>query len=736
MADGRADPNDSLIKKPEVVRYSGIGFGLHFSSLEHEEAYCSETSAKLRKKLRSFRNVVTPLSLVVVSLAGVASGQYYKLEKTFLLNASQMLLLNLVLHLPLKANVEHQLCIVNNIFPCLFFCTNPIRIHRMLPEWFPLPAPITSRVESCHIDALEISADTWRIGALLLTWNFFSAVSPVRSNFQLMYTILFLSLSCCIFFFPPLMPNDSVHSGAKMLNMILIFVGAFSLAYVSYFQDRQNRETWALQNQRDQYAEASTRHKKLQALLHILCPAVVHVRDGQITPVDAVEDLFGERVVTLMDLPTQDSQENLCHEIRDLVDEVHATGGRPLKRKVMVRPRGGAKVFLTTVCAVVEDESVGALVGFEIHDYWETTTGIILPESAETISRPSHESGDTSDISANESELVTDEEDQDEDRDGLGEGLKRVLFDEGSARSGRERTQHARSTGKRKTDRTAKTVMDFRISPMALRIWQSKSQPQVTPSRQIPAQFLSTDVELHRRVDRNAVANEAAVLLACRHPNILFMLGFVYDSGGGWYGPMMVMEKSWGTVSKAIHSRRLTAVASLSIAEQVAAALHFLHTGRGIHHGAVDIGNVVLLNYPSRGRGHVTAKLTNFAKAMRVRTENRTSLAMDIRAYVAFTSNLFVEDFGSVVWLDRCKLGDEQGQIRSNLEAIGTDHPELVALLLNSLSFDFFSSDNVDERFFALLEMLRSSKEQQLEQESSSLRQISKKDSQTLKFQL
>ena len=58
MADGRADPNDSLITKPEVVRYSGIGFGLHFSSLEHEEAYCSETSAKLRKKLRSFRNVV------------------------------------------------------------------------------------------------------------------------------------------------------------------------------------------------------------------------------------------------------------------------------------------------------------------------------------------------------------------------------------------------------------------------------------------------------------------------------------------------------------------------------------------------------------------------------------------------------------------------------------------------------------------------------------------------------
>ena len=130
------------------------------------------------------------------------------------------------------------------------------------------------------------------------------------------------------------MPNDSVHSGAKMLNMILIFVGAFSLAYVSYFQDRQNRETWALQNQRDQYAEASTRHKKLQALLHILCPAVVHVRDGQITPVDAVEDLFGERVVTLMDLPTQDSQENLCHEIRDLVDEV--------QHRSLFDPQGGS----------------------------------------------------------------------------------------------------------------------------------------------------------------------------------------------------------------------------------------------------------------------------------------------------------------------------------------------------------------------------------------------------------
>ena len=72
---------------------------------------------------------------------------------------------------------------------------------------------------------------------------------------------------------------------------------------------------------------------------------MVHVCDGQISPLSAVADLFGEGVETLQDLPTQDAKEDVSDDVRLLVDEVRASGG-PAKRRVMIRPRGGAKVRL------------------------------------------------------------------------------------------------------------------------------------------------------------------------------------------------------------------------------------------------------------------------------------------------------------------------------------------------------------------------------------------------------
>ena len=119
-----------------------------------------------------------------------------------------------------------------------------------------------------------------------------------------------------------------------MINAVLMLLGSLALCLVSYFQDRQNREAWAFQQQTLQHARASAVSEKLNALLHTLCTAVVHVRGEQLSPLDAVEDLFGEGVATLRDLPTQDAQENPRDEITGLVDEVRASGG-PAKRKLI-----------------------------------------------------------------------------------------------------------------------------------------------------------------------------------------------------------------------------------------------------------------------------------------------------------------------------------------------------------------------------------------------------------------
>jgi serine/threonine protein kinase len=228
-------------------------------------------------------------------------------------------------------------------------------------------------------------------------------------------------------------------------------------------------------------------------------------------------------------------------------------------------------------------------------------------------------------------------------------------------------------------------------------------------SRHISAKLCSTDVELHRRVDRNAVAIEASVLLECRHPNILLMLGFTLDLE---FGPVVVMEKSWGSVSKVLYSQRLLASISIRIADQVASALHFLH-GMRIHHGAVNIHNVILSDPPDHPRReNFAAKLTDFSNA-KLGVEDNRVLDTDIRAYGVFTSNLFVEDISRIVRFDKGTLEVEQESIKLNLESIRIDHPALVALIMKLVTPAPTTAREIDERFSELHELLRSSIEKQ-----------------------
>ena len=222
-------------------------------------------------------------------------------------------------------------------------------------------------------------------------------------------------------------------------------------------------------------------------------------------------------------------------------------------------------------------------------------------------------------------------------------------------------------------------------------------------SRNISAQLFSTDVELHRRANCNEVLTEASILLECRHPNILLMLGFTLNLD---YGPVLIMEKFWGSASKALYSQRLHAITAIRIADQVATALHHLFRLR-IHHGAVNIHNVVLSDPPDHPLTvNVVAKLTDFSNAKLGVNDNRV-LDRDMRAYGVLTSNLFVEDISNIVRFDKSISEVDQEMVMLNLEAIRTDHPELVDLLIKLVSPTLTTAREVDERFSKLHVLLR-----------------------------
>ena len=437
----------------QIVSKTGLA---QFSSLETEKVYREEASAALYKKSTYVRRIVLALSVFRLVPIAMYTGQvkffsgslwdytlrfepYFAFDLTYALTCAVCLLVNFVLHMSTKTSVEHQTCGVVTLWPCFMLCLNPLRLHRVYPEWFPLPEhSIIMQTDPCGIDFLEVSLDTKIIAWGLLSWLWIAGVFPVRANIQFIWASVLFSLSCCVLFLHPLKPNDSLYTqDARSGNITLLICGSLSLCYVTYLHDWLNRETWALQQ------ALAGRAKKLEALLTTLCPAVVHVREEQISPVNAVEDMFGERVATLLDLPTQDAKESLSDEVRDILDEVRVSGG-PAKRKVMIRPRGGSEVFLSTVCAVVDDESLGALVGFEVHDSWTITSAITAPQ--QDVSRGSDESEIVrqsrmiealSLLECGSNDSATGESRSDESM--IGEGLKRVLFDAGSSQSGRER---------------------------------------------------------------------------------------------------------------------------------------------------------------------------------------------------------------------------------------------------------------------------------------------------------
>jgi serine/threonine protein kinase len=177
----------------------------------------------------------------------------------------------------------------------------------------------------------------------------------------------------------------------------------------------------------------------------------------------------------------------------------------------------------------------------------------------------------------------------------------------------------------------------------------------------------------------------------------------------------MVMEKSWGSVSDALHLGPLTAIASIRIAEQIASALMYLR-GREIQHGAIDLHNVLLMDTPF-GDGNVVAKLTGFGNA-KLNVRDIRIFAIDVHAYGVFTSNLFVTESSSLVRFDMCTLALEQERIKFNLEALRTDYPELAAVLLKMVSLELTIAE---KGWYELHEILQSNTREHSEQRAGPL---------------
>jgi hypothetical protein len=470
--------------------------------------------------------------------------------------------------------------------------------------------------------------------------------------------LFFLS---CLIFVPPLGLNDASNS---LVNVLIIGVVCGGHWFGSYRNEYRDRLVWELQRRLDTC-------EQMDALLRLVFPAVVLVSpDGLITPSDALKEQFGVAISTLENIPTQDSKENLRDDLGELVKEVLASR-IPAKRNVMIRPRGGRQVFLCTACVASAKSDCGVHLAFDIHDTWESTSatqaerqafyqrgqasntetadprtiaGTLLDEGQEDPPRNNFFSNlaegqfdsEMSEVTSDDESLSTTSVDESIVSEVSDSARKKVSFQARQNQSGS-------SQDRKKTRKCRKAPMpaSFKIASSDLRYAQARRLTQVD--------FHTTAVDLLCRpslnVDGVDISRELRVLLQCRHPNIVFVLGVAFDFPGG---PVLVLEKTWGSVSRALTRGPLGSLKAMRIADQVNSAVHYLRKLR-TRHGAVSTDNVSLLSSPRHA--NVIAKLTNFADAT-VHDNDQDDWNEDIYAFAFFTSNLFVDICSKCVAFD------------------------------------------------------------------------------------
>jgi serine/threonine protein kinase len=196
-------------------------------------------------------------------------------------------------------------------------------------------------------------------------------------------------------------------------------------------------------------------------------------------------------------------------------------------------------------------------------------------------------------------------------------------------------------------------------------------------------------VELHE---------EVRVLLACRHPDILFMVGFSLDLGGG---PALVMERALGSAAQALLIAPFTTQDAFAIAAQVVGAVHYLHDN-SVHHRAIHVENVMLLTPPRTG--HMIAKLGGFGAAKRNVSDQKV-LMSDIRALTVCIFNLFARASSEVLKFD---YSIEEQSISATafqaLTQIFPEKPEIAKLLVASWTAEDISAADIATGFAMLQE--------------------------------
>ena len=172
-----------------------------------------------------------------------------------------------------------------------------------------------------------------------------------------------------------------------------------------------------------------------------------------------------------------------------------------------------------------------------------------------------------------------------------------------------------------------------------------------------------------------SLQKEAAILLSCRHPNILQMIGTVKLAGNR---TALVMDRTWGTAQLALKQNALSRRVAINVAAQVASAQQYLHSIH-IQHGAIRTASVALLNDPQDEKSVVTAKLINFRYAKPDPMASET----DILRFVVFVCNLFVMNYSRDAVLDKIDSEWQPSICRERVTEFQSECSELGDFLLS-----------------------------------------------------
>jgi hypothetical protein len=301
---------------------------------------------------------------------------------------------------------------------------------------------------------------------------------------------------------------------------------------------------------------------------------VVHVQHGRILQSSVFLPHFGVEVSEVADLLSRKDDGNYEEEIAELVNEVELTG-KPAKRKALIKPGDSATVFDCSVYAFFEIDGAATVLGFEIGESWPADK-IPNPNL-----RPNAKDPDGSRLVNDGSRLVN------EDSQAGSTGKSRVSFEDSVQPS---RDESMSQTASLVPIISTRAVKFTEAGPHHGRKGFRRAKHGATP---VDVWVRSPSSE---RRDTNAAepisaADEAKLLLACRHPSILHLIGVVTLAGNG---PALIMERSACSVAYKLDEESIALTPAVRIMYQISTAITHMHE-LGICHCAVRAENVLLM---------------------------------------------------------------------------------------------------------------------------------------------